>query len=157
MTTAGHHLRAIAEAQWKSTVSHEEKMVNRSKARGTQAESSVVLYFRKRGWPFAERRTLPGAYDKGDLAGVHGIAGAAVLEVKSCKTIDVPGWLREAAAEQTNAGATVSAVISKPRGIGHDRVGEWHAFLTVRQLCDLLAQAGYRGTAVPTDAEDGAA
>jgi hypothetical protein len=132
-------------------------MSNPSKARGTQAESSVAAYFRKRGWPFAERRTLSGSADKGDLAGIHGIAGTFVGEVKSCKTVNVPGWLREAAAEQANAGASVSAVISKPRGIGHDRVGEWHAFLTVRQLCDLLAAAGYRGTAVLGDVEDGAA
>jgi len=120
-------------------------MVNKSKARGTQAESSVVAYFKQRGWPFCERRTLSGSSDKGDLAGIYGVAGAFVGEVKSCKTVNVPGWLREAATEQANAGAAISAVISKPRGVGHERVGQWHAFLTVEQLCDLLTAAGYGG------------
>lgn len=125
--------------------------MNRSKAKGTAAESAVARYFIKRGWPFCERRSLSGTQDKGDLAGVYGIAGAAVVEVKSCKTLAIPAWLREAAVEQANAGAALGVVISKPRGVGHDRVGEWHAHLTVRQLCDLLAAAGYRGTTPQED------
>ena len=127
-------------------------MSNPSKAKGTAAESAVARYFVGRGWPFAERRSLSGTQDRGDLAGIYGIAGAAMLEVKNCKTLAIPAWLREAAVEQGNAGASVSAVISKPRGVGYDRVGEWHAFLTVRQLCDLLAAAGYRGSTPTGDA-----
>lgn len=131
-------------------------MANPSKRKGTAAESAVAAYFIRRGWPFAERRALTGSQDKGDLAGIYGVAGAAVLEVKNCKTPAIPAWLREAAVEQQNAGASVSAVISKPRGVGYDRVADWHAHLTVRQLCDLLAAAGYRGSHPQPDQEDAA-
>lgn len=118
--------------------------MNRSKTKGTAAESAVVTYLQSRGWPHAERRALAGGKDKGDVAGIYGIAGTVVVEVKSCKTVAVPAWLREAAEEQNNAGAAVSAVVSKPRGIGDTRVGDWHVHMTVKQLCDLLEQAGYR-------------
>lgn len=119
-------------------------MANPSKARGTAAESAVVTYLQSRGWNHAERRTLTGAKDKGDVAGIYGVAGAVVVEVKACKTQSVPAWLREAKAEQHNAGAALGVVISKPVGVGTTNVGEWHAHLTVQQLCDLLEQAGYR-------------
>lgn len=118
--------------------------MNRSKAKGTAAESAVVTYLQSRGWPHAERRALTGGKDKGDLAGIYGVAGAAMLEVKAWKTANIPAWLREMAVEKDNANAAVAAVISKPRGIGDTRVGDWHVHMTVKQLCDLLEQAGYR-------------
>ena len=115
-----------------------------ARTKGTRAESAVVTYLQSRGWPHAERRALTGGKDRGDLAGVYGIAGAVVLEVKSCKTVSVPAWLREALVEQENANAAVAAVVAKPRGVGDTRVGEWHVHMTFAQLCDLLEQAGYR-------------
>lgn len=113
-------------------------MANRSKQKGTAAESAVVAYLQRRGWIHAERRTLSGAHDKGDIAGVVGVC----LEVKSCKTFDLAGWLKEVEVEQANAKASVGAVIAKKRGTTNP--AEWYALLTVKQLCDLLAAAGYR-------------
>lgn len=119
-------------------------MVNKPKIKGTLAESAVVRYFLHRGWPFAERRTLSGSHDKGDVAGIYGVAGAVMVEVKNHAKLNVTGALREAAVEQRNAGAALGVVISKPRGVGVDNVQDWHAHLTVGQLCDLLIAAGYR-------------
>ena len=113
-------------------------MVNRSKAKGTAAETAVVGYLQRRGWVHAERRALAGNLDKGDIAGVTGVC----LEVKSCKTIDLAGWLAEALVEQRNAGAHVGAVVVKKRGTTDP--ADWYAVLTFRQLCDLLAAGGYR-------------
>lgn len=115
-----------------------------SKRKGTEAENAVVTYLQSRGWPHAERRALSGTKDRGDLAGIYGIAGTVVLEVKNRRTVAVPAWLREALAEQQNANAAVGAVIAKPVGVGTTRVGDWHVHMTVKQLCDLLEQAGYR-------------
>jgi hypothetical protein len=112
--------------------------MNRSKAKGTAAETAVVGYLQRRGWLHAERRALAGVLDKGDVAGIAGI----VLEVKSCREHDLAGWLKEAAVEQRNAGAHVGAVVAKKRGSTDP--AEWYALLTFQQLCDLLAAAGYR-------------
>lgn len=113
-------------------------MTNRSKARGTAAETAVVAYLQRRGWPHAERRALAGNLDRGDVAGVAGV----VLEVKNCAKHDLAGWTAEAKVEQANAGATIGAVVAKKRGTTDP--GEFYAVLPFRQLCDLLAAAGYR-------------
>jgi hypothetical protein len=113
-------------------------MSNPSKQKGTAAETAVVGYLRSRGWLHAERRALSGTQDRGDIAGVVGVT----LEVKNCKTIDLAGWLKEAQAEQANNGDHVGAVIAKRRGTTNP--ADWYALMTVRQLCDLLAAAGYR-------------
>ena len=113
-------------------------MANPSKAKGTAAESAVVSYLKRRAWPFAERRALNGNLDRGDIAGIAGV----VLEVKSCRSIDLAGWMAEAQVEKTNDGATIGAVVAKKRGTTDP--GEWYAVLPFRELCDLLAAAGYR-------------
>ena len=115
-------------------------MSNPSKRKGTDAESAVVTYLQSRGWKHAERRALAGAKDRGDIAGIAGV----VVEVKNCRTQSVGAWLREARKEQLNDLADYGVVISKPIGVGTTRVEDWHAHLTVKQLCDLLEQAGYR-------------
>jgi len=74
-------------------------MVNRSKQKGTNAETAQVNYLRQRGAPHAERRTQAGAHDKGDIAGLPGV----VIESKACKTYDLGGWLAEAHKERDNA------------------------------------------------------
>jgi hypothetical protein len=117
-------------------------MSNPSKAKGTAAETAVVAYLQRRGWPHAERRALSGSQDRGDVAGIAGVC----LEVKSHRTHDLAGWMRELEAEQRNAGAVVGAVVAKKRGTTDP--AEWYAVLTVRQLCDLLGAAGYRGSGV---------
>jgi hypothetical protein len=111
--------------------------VNRSKRKGTAAETAVVEYAKTRGVPFAERRALAGNRDKGDIAGIPGV----VLEVKSCQAFDLAGWLKEAQIERENDGAAIGAVIAKKRGTTD--VGQWYALLSAEQLFDLLDSAGY--------------
>ena len=117
---------------------------NPSKRKGTEAESAVVTYLQSRGWKHAERRALAGTADTGDVTGIYGVAGVAIVQVKAWKRLAIPEWLRGALKQQEQANAAVGVVIAKPVGVGTTRVGEWHAHLTVKQLCDLLEQAGYR-------------
>jgi hypothetical protein len=126
-------------------------MSNPSKRRGTAAETAVVDYLRRRGWPHAERRALAGNKDKGDIAGIAGV----VCEVKSTKTLDLSGWLREVETEKENANAHLGFVVAKKRGTTDPDA--WYAVLTFGQLVTLLAAAGYRGTWATEHGEDGAA
>lgn len=114
-------------------------MANPARRKGTAGENGVIDYLRRRGWPYAERRALGGSKDRGDVAGIAGV----VLEVKNCAKWQPAAWLAEAAAEQANDNAVLSAVVVKKRGTTD--AGQWYALLTFRQLCDLLAAAGYRG------------
>lgn len=86
--------------------------MNRSKAKGTSAETAVVKYLQSNGFPYAERRALAGANDKGDVANVPGV----VIEVKSCARHELAGWIDEARQEAANADVDTYCVFFKRRG-----------------------------------------
>lgn len=139
MTAGAAGIRRTIRQDESDTDRERQPPVNRSKRKGTAAESAVVAYAKRRGVPFAERRALNGGKDRGDIVGIAGV----VLEVKSCKEFDLAGWLREAETERFNDGAAVAAVIAKRRGTTD--VGRWYALMTGEQLFNLLVEAGYIG------------
>lgn len=101
-------------------------MVNRPKAKGTAAESAVAAFLRDHGWPHAERRSLNGATDKGDITGTPGIA----WEVKYAGSgLRMAEWLTETQEERGHARADHGILIVKPRGKGDKRTGEWFAVM----------------------------
>lgn len=115
--------------------------MNKSKIKGTAAESAVVAYLRPNGFPHAERRALAGALDKGDLAGLVGLRGSLCGEVKDTAAADWSGQLNETVVEQGNAKADYGFLIRKRRG--KSDVGQWYFMMTVEQGVRLLRQAGY--------------
>ena len=88
--------------------------MNRSKAKGTQWESAVVTYLQEHGFPLCERRTLSGAQDKGDIAGIAGWT----LEAKNRKSLDLSGAVNEAAVEAGHARTRWYAAVIKRPGKG---------------------------------------
>lgn len=106
-------------------------MSNPSKRKGTAGEVAVVEYLRQ-FFPRAERRTLHGNKDCGDVAGID----AVCIEVKNEARFDLAGWIKELEVEIGHSGADVGAVIAKKRGTTN--VGDWYAVLPVRILVDLL-------------------
>lgn len=88
--------------------------MNASKKKGTDFESQVVLPFIKIWKPEAERRTLAGNKDKGDIY----IPGEKrfVLELKCHKDMKLAAWVEEARVEAGNAGVPFGVVIHKRRG-----------------------------------------
>lgn len=107
-------------------------MSNPSKRKGTEAERKVVEYLQANGFPYAERRALAGALDKGDVTGVPGV----VLEVKNHAALDLAGWLNELMREVDNAQARYGAVVAKRRG--HGDAGQWYAIMPFETLVRLL-------------------
>jgi hypothetical protein len=105
--------------------------VNRSKAKGTTWESAIVTYLNKNGWPLVERRTLSGANDKGDIAGVTDWA----LEAKAEKQISLASYMTEAEVEAKNAKTRFFAAIVKRRGKG---TSEGYVVMPLRVFVDLL-------------------
>lgn len=112
-------------------------MVNRPKIKGTAAETAVVNFLRRAGWPASERRALQGALDKGDIAGIP----AVCIEVKDCKTLTFGPWLKEALVERDNAGAEVGMVWAKRRG--HTDPKDWFVVMDGDTAARLLKAAGY--------------
>ena len=112
-------------------------MVNASKAKGTAAETAVVNYLKDSGWIHAERRSLSGANDRGDIAGVIGV----VIEVKAEKSLKLSQWLKEAHTEQINDGADLGVVWHKK--IGTTKPADWYVTMEGGTFAFLLKQAGY--------------
>lgn len=112
-------------------------MVNRSKTKGTAAETAVVGYLRVSGWPYAERRALNGNSDRGDIAGIVG----ATVEVKNCARIELGAWVDEAETERLNDRSDHAAVWHKRRGKGNP--ADWFVTMTGAQYVQLLHAAGY--------------
>lgn len=110
--------------------------MNRSKAKGTAAETAVVRWARVNGFPGADRQPLRGNRDGGDIALAPGI----ILEVKSVATAasGQPGsklletWLAQTDVETANAGAAHGLLVVKRSGTAdpgkwwcYIRLGEW--------------------------------
>lgn len=102
------------------------------------AESAVVGYLQAHGFPYAERRSLNGALDRGDITGTIGLA----WEVKYANFgLQLASWLAETGVERLNAGADHGILVVKPNGLGETRVHQWYAIMTAADFAILVAQA----------------
>jgi hypothetical protein len=103
-----------------------------SKKKGTTAETAVVQFLRAAGFTQTERRTLNGAKDRGDIAGIPGV----VIEVKNCARQELGAWIAEAELERDNDNASLGIVWHKRRGKGNP--ADWFVTMSGRQFAALL-------------------
>jgi hypothetical protein len=102
-------------------------MTNPSKRKGTAAETAVVRYARVNGFPQADRLTLSGRYDRGDVL----LCPGAILEVKAGKSAQtasygqILAWLKETEREREHAHADTAALVVQRQGYGLSRVEMW--------------------------------
>jgi hypothetical protein len=115
--------------------------MNPSKIKGTAWETAITRYLRACGWTYAERRSLNGSKDRGDIAGIPGV----VIEAKATKTVALGAYLDEANTEALNDGANVGAVWLKRRGVVHPADG--YVVMDGSTFVGLLHAAGYGGSA----------
>lgn len=115
-----------------------------SKRKGTAWETAVVTYLRENGAPHAERRTLNGANDRGDIAGIPGV----VIECKNEKAVTLAAYADETTTETANDGARIGLAWIKRRG----KTSPAHAYVLLdgATAVRLLADAGY----IPNGATD---
>src|SRR5690606_32477102 len=103
-----------------------------SKAKGTAAETAVVRFLQAAGFAQAERRTLNGVQDRGDIAGIPGV----VIEVKNHARDQLPAWVAEAELERDNDRASLGVVWHKRRG--KSSPGDWFVTVSGDQFAHLL-------------------
>ena len=109
--------------------------MSKSKQKGTLAETAVADFL-KQTFPAAERRTLSGANDKGDIAGVPN----CVIEVKNQRTYKIQEWMRETEIERVNAGTDLGVLVIKPNGVGVSRVKDWFAVISLETITRLIEE-----------------
>lgn len=111
--------------------------MNKSKIKGTSAETAVVKWLHSKGRKSVERRALHGTSDRGDIAGIP----CVVIEVKNVKAMDLSQWVKELAVEMKNDKADTGVVIHKKKGTTD--VGQWYATMPADVWFKLLEEAGY--------------
>lgn len=98
---------------------------------GTAVETATVRYLQEHGFPHAERRSLKGVLDQGDVTGTPGIC----WEIKGGHAAEnasdgqIAAWLAETETERFNAGADVGVLVVKRKGISAANAGRWWAIL----------------------------
>lgn len=113
-------------------------MTNRSKAKGTAAETACVRVMRESGFPLADRRALAGNKDVGDILLCPGL----IAEVKAGKAAQyaslrqIGDWLAETETERVNADADAAILVVQRQGIGNNRAHLWECWLTADVICD---------------------
>ena len=107
-------------------------MTSPQKRKGSAAELAVAKWLRKLGWIHAERSRAGWTDDRGDIDGMPGV----VVEVKNCKTISIPEWLRELEVEIANAQAWTGVVIAKRKG--STDVDDWYAIMPAKIWGELM-------------------
>lgn len=118
-------------------------MTNRNKIAGSAAERAVVNYLRAEGFPHAERRLAGAQKDRGDIAGIPGVA----IEVKSGARVELAQWLDEASVERDNDHADLGVVWHRRRGIGS--AGAWFVTMDGATFARMLHELGYSNTRTP--------
>lgn len=113
--------------------------MSKERAKGTSFETSVVNYL-KTWWPHAERRTLHGSLDKGDIAGTD---PRLAWECKNQKKLELSQWLLETEQERINANAEVGILVVKRRMYG--TAADQYAVVRLEDMIQLLKKAGYCG------------
>jgi len=114
-----------------------EDMKASAKRKGVETENKLVEWLHRNGAPYAERRHLAGANDKGDVGAVPGVC----LDAKSGVKMTPLKWLREIVKETFNSGADTGAVIVRPKGMPDP--DDWVVMMTMENYRDLMVEAGY--------------
>jgi Holliday junction resolvase len=76
-------------------------MVNKSKRSGSAFEVALVAYLRGQGWD-AERMTLQGHLDVGDVAVREGDGMFSIIEAKATQALTPAAFIKEAMTERDN-------------------------------------------------------
>ena len=104
------------------------------RAIGTATETAVVRYLRTAGFDQAERRSLRGSLDAGDITGVPGVAWSVKggVAAKTASDGQVTKWLAELERQRVNAAATVAVLVLQRAGIGEANAGRWWAVVPLK-------------------------
>lgn len=98
---------------------------------GTATETAVVRYLTANGWPHAERRSLRGTADAGDITGTPGICWEVKggQAARQASDLQIDRWMQELDTERVNAGAEIGILVVQRAGIGPANAGRWWAVI----------------------------
>ena len=108
-----------------------------AKAAGARFERLIADHLDSRLYGLhVDRQVKTGAYDSGDIAGVHLAGKRIAIECKNVTRMDLPKWTREAHTEAGNIGGAAGIVIHKRHGNGKPE-DQW-VTMTVTDLVTII-------------------
>lgn len=110
--------------------------MSKQRAKGTRGENAVVEALIAAGYVHAERRSLAGVNDKGDITGIPGW----VIEVKYHDSYagKLAGWVEEAEVERQNAKAFAGVVWHRRKGKGS--AADWFVTMSGATFLSLMKE-----------------
>ena len=125
--------------------------MNRSKDIGTRAETAATRFAQDHGFPHADRLTMRGAQDRGDV----GLCPGVIVEVKggdaarNATDLTIDRWLDETYREREHAGAAVAFLVVQRGGVSGINAGRWWAWWRLGWVADLAGQPWDLGNHTP--------
>lgn len=119
--------------------------MSKAKDIGTRAETAVRNYLLSAGYTELEahRNVLTGSDDQGDVWLRDENHGLVVFEIKGGNMAKNASyeqclkWYEEAEREKKNARANFGFLVTQRSGVGYPRAGEWWAYASLGDLCEL--------------------
>lgn len=117
-------------------------MKRRPRDIGTKAETAVVRYLTANGFPHAERRSLRGQLDAGDITGTPGICWSVKGgdQARNASDLDIERWLGELATQMHHANADIRVLVMQRKAVGEANAHRWWAVMPAFQLADLASE-----------------
>lgn len=114
-------------------------MTNKGRWKGTKAERATATALKKLIFPDADRRTLSGRFDKGDLLNTPGVC----FEVKDAKMWKIPEWMTQTARERFHAEADYGILVVKMPGVSHENAHRWLTVMDHPEALHLFGKADW--------------
>ena len=110
-------------------------MTNRSRDKGTRAETALVRWLRDNDYPNADRAPLRGHHDTGDITGLPGLVVSVKMRRADVRP-DFSKWLRDLDVMRDNAHNLPAGLLVVTR-TGYPDPGRWYAIQQVADWFDL--------------------
>jgi len=114
--------------------------VTKAQDKGREAENFTAQFLSENGWPYAERKRLSGAKDRGDLTGTPGLMWEVKYLGRGVRA-RMAAWMKETKVQTENASADFGILVVKPPGFGQRQAGKFWAILAWDEWMRLLRQA----------------
>lgn len=121
-------------------------MANPAKQKGTSFETAIKRYLNSKGFKKAERTSLKGGDDTGDINGIQRIPTGRQLAIqcKNQRKISLSGWLDDTVSQASKLGeGSLPALVVKRAGKGDKALGDTYVVMRLDDFVTLLDEADY--------------
>ncbi len=121
-------------------------MANPAKQKGTSFETAIKRYLNAKGFKKAERTSLKGGDDTGDINGIQRSTTGRQLAIqcKNQRKLSLSGWLDDTVEQASKLGeGSLPALVVKRAGKGDKALGDTYVVMRLDDFVTLLDEANY--------------